>query len=420
MFPEFAKNLSIYEVNLRQYTPGGTFKEFANCLQDIKNLGAGILWFMPIYPIGLKNRKGVMGSYYSISDYRAIDKSYGSLEEFKELVKQIHSMGMYVILDWVANHTSWDHHWTNEHPDFYKKDEKGDFITPFPEWEDVIQLEYGNYSLQKEMISSMKFWIKESGIDGFRCDMASLVPAGFWKDAIKELRKEKEIFMLAESEDVALLDSGFDCLYNWEIFHLLNNVARKKQAIQCLDNIYEKEFLEFPSDKALLNFTCNHDENSWNGSAVERLGKYLEPSIVLSYTLPGVPMIYCGQEAGLWKRLSFFDKDLIDWKDDKLRQLFSKLNQLKKDEVALWNGDYGGNIRRLTYDNCNDVYTFVREKNNSRVIITINFSGEIRSFRLMHYAYQGIYEDFITKQRISLAMDASISLKPFDYKIFVK
>jgi len=420
MFPEFAKILGIYEVNLRQYSQGGTFKEFALHLPRLKELGVGILWFMPIFPIGLKNRKGIMGSYYSIRNFTAVDPSYGTLAEFKELVRQIHSMGMYIVLDWVANHTSWDHHWTHEQPDFYHKDEKGDFKPPFPEWEDVIHLNYNNYFLRKEMTEAMKFWIRETGIDGYRCDMANLVPAGFWADAIKEIRKDKEIFMLAEAEERPLLDAGFDSLYNWRIFHLLNSVARHEQPIENLDGMIEWEFMEFPADKAHMHFTCNHDENSWNGSAIERLGHFLEPAIVLSFTLPGMPLIYSGQEAGLWKRLQFFDKDLIEWKEDKLRPLFTRLNELKRDQPALWNAEYGGNLRRIMHEESRDVMTFVREKNGSRVIVCINFSSDFKRFRLSHYAYQGMYEDYFLNHQVSLALDAGITLKPFEYKIFVK
>jgi 1,4-alpha-glucan branching enzyme len=226
--------------------------------------------------------------------------------------------------------------------------------------------------------------------------------------------------MLAEAEERPLLEAGFDCLYNWKIFHLLNSVARHEQVIQNLDGMIEWEFMEFPADKAHMHFTSNHDENSWNGSAIERLGNILEPAIVLSFTLPGMPLIYSGQEAGLWKRLSFFDKDLIEWKEDKLGPLFTRLNQLKQHQPALWNAEYGGSIRRIMHEESRDVMTFVREKNGSRVIVCINFSSDFKRFKLSHYAYQGMYEDYFSNHQVSLALDAGITLKPFEYKIFVK
>lgn len=420
MFPEFVKNLSIYEVNLRQYSPGGTFREFMEHLPRLQEMGVGVLWLMPVYPIGLKNRKGIMGSYYSIRDFTGIDPAYGSEEDFRELVRQIHAAGMYVILDWVANHTAWDHPWTREHPDFYYKDEKGDFKPPFAEWEDVIHLNYDNYFLRREMTEAMKFWLTKFDIDGFRCDMANLVPAGFWKDTIAELRKEKQVFMLAEAEDRALLEAGFDCQYNWKIHHILNGIAANRENVQAIDALLESEFREFPADKAHLHFTSNHDENSWNGSAIERLGLYLEPAIVLSFTLPGMPLIYSGQEAGLWKRLSFFDKDLIEWKADKLFPLFTRLNRLKEDQPALWNAQYGGTLRRIMYPECPEVFAFIREKNGSRVVVLINFSSDFKRFKLSHYAIQGMYRDYFLNQSVSLVLDAMIPLKPFEYKIFIK
>jgi 1,4-alpha-glucan branching enzyme len=418
--PEYIKDLSIYEVNLRQYSMGGTFKEFEHHLPRLKALGVGILWFMPIQPIGLKNRKGVMGSYYSIKDFLSVDPTYGTIEEFKQLVKTIHSMGMFVILDWVANHTSWDNNLTIDHPEFYYKDEKGDFKPPFPEWEDVIHLDYSNYSLRQYMTNAMKFWVSETGIDGFRCDMANLVPLGYWETAIRELHQLKDVFMLAEAEDRALLSSGFDVIYNWGIHHLLNSIPKGERKIGDLDGMSKHEFLTFPENKSQMLFTSNHDENSWNGSAIERLGHSLEPAIVLTFTLPGIPLIYSGQEAGLWKRLAFFDKDLIEWKEDKLRLLFTKLNGLKLNNPALWNGQFGGNFRIIPQNGESDSICYIREKNGNRVIVMINFSDQVKGIKLGGYAIQGNYTEFITNTPAFLVLDAFIMLKAWDFKIFIK
>ncbi len=418
-FPEFIKELSIYEVNLRQFSPGGSFHEFENHLQRLKELGVGILWFMPIQPIGIKNRKGTLGSYYSIRDYMKVDSEYGTLDEFKILVQKIHSMGMYVILDWVANHTAWDNNLTLEHPEFYSKDETGNFKPPFPEWEDVIHLDYGSYGLKRYMTDAMRFWISETDIDGFRCDMANLVPNEFWQHSIKELHKVKSVFMLAEAEDRNLLTAGFDVIYNWNIHHLLNSIGKRERTIGQLVEMIEYEFLTFPEAKSQLLFTSNHDENSWNGSALERLGESLESAIVLTFTLPGIPLIYSGQEAGLWKRLAFFEKDIIDWKDDKLKLLFTKLNQLKKSNPALWNGPYGGAIRMLKQENDSNLASFVREKNGNRVIVIVNFSGNMASFKLGGYAYQGDYVEVFTGVPTYLVLDAYITVKPWEYKIFI-
>jgi len=325
--PDWVKNQTIYEVNLRQFTKGGTFEEFEGHLPRLKALGVGILWFMPIQPIGEKNRKGSLGSYYSIKDYSSINPEFGTMTEFKSLVKKIHSLGMKVIIDWVANHTSWDHQWTKDFPDFYDQDEHGNFKPPFPEWEDVIHLNYNNPVLWREMISQMEFWIREANIDGFRCDMAHLVPTVFWNHARHQLDKVKPMFMLAESENHDLLEFAFDAIYNWKLLHGLNDIAAGKIKTNELLNIAKNGSDNLPTGAAELNFTCNHDENSWQGSAIERLHYYLEPLTILTFTLPGIPLIYSGQEAGNYRRLKFFDKDEIEWKEDKMTPLYQNISK---------------------------------------------------------------------------------------------
>lgn len=210
--PEWVKNAVIYEVNVRQYTPEGTFNAFTEHLPRLKTLGVDILWFMPVNPIGVKNRKGPLGSYYSVKDYTAVNPEFGTMEDFRRLVEQVHEQGMYAIIDWVPNHTAWDHRWTKEHPDWYKQDEKGEFVSPF-DWTDVIQLDYDNEEMRQEMIEEMIFWIRESDIDGYRCDVAHMVPVDFWDEARKELDKVKPVFMLAESDQYFLHKNAFDMTY---------------------------------------------------------------------------------------------------------------------------------------------------------------------------------------------------------------
>ena len=417
--PEWAKNLTIYEVNIRQYTEGGTFKEFKEHLPRLKELGAGILWFMPVQPIGKLNRKGTLGSYYSIRDYIDVNPDYGTIEEFKELVVEAHIMGMYVILDWVANHTAWDHVWRDEHPDFYTKDENGNFKAPVPEWEDVMELDYSNPSLRITMIESMKYWLREAGIDGFRCDMAHLVPNDFWEEARTEFNKIKHVFMLAESEDKSLLDNAFSVEYNWNIFHTGNNIVHQKNDIRDLDKIVDEEINSLPENATYMLFTSNHDENSWQGSAIERLGVGLEPINVLMFTLEGIPLIYSGQEAGLSRKLSFFEKDFIEWKTDKMFSFYQKLIALKKSNPALWANPYGGAYIRLPSSTCNStVYTFIREKDNHKVLVITNLSNTPCQTRVDILIHQGYYKDIFEEENIFIEANHLFDLSPWEYKVF--
>jgi glycosidase len=414
--PEWSKNLVLYEVNLRQYTKSGTFREFADHLPRLAELGVGILWFMPVQPVGLLNRKGTLGSYYSISDYTAVDPAYGTLEEFRELVDRIHSMGIYVLLDWVANHTSWDNVLTISHPDFYRRNESGDVFPPFDEWSDVIGLDYTNPDLRNYMIGAMQFWLKETGIDGFRCDMANLVPVDFWEQARIELDKVKPVFMLAEAEQREMLINAFDAIYNWNFLHLMNGMAHGHRSVADLDAMLHFEIEEFPADSYQLLFTSNHDENSWNGSEIERLHYGLEAYTVLTFTLIGMPLIYSGQEAGNYRRLNFFEKDEITWKQDKMFALFQRLIYLKKTTPALWSGSYGGDFNRLATGSP-DVFAFSRSKDENRVVVVINFSDKSQCTELSGLP-SGRFIDIFNGGHALLHEGCQIEIKPWQYLIY--
>lgn len=418
-FPEWARNRVIYEVNLRQYTPGGTIKEFRQHLPRLKDLGAGILWFMPLQPIGNENRKGSLGSYYSISNYCELDSLYGSIQEFTELVAEIHSMGMYVILDWVANHTAWDHHWVKDFPAFYRRNEAGEVYPPFPEWEDVIGLNYSNPDLRLEMIESMKFWVKTTGIDGFRCDMAHLVTTDFWNEARTALDKVKPVFMLAEAEERELVEEAFDVLYNWNLMHVWNDFAQGKYTADEIRWRIPSEITDFPVGADNLMFISNHDENSWNGSEIERLNYSLEAFAVLIFTLPGMPLLYSGMEAGNHRRLSFFDKDCIEWKEDKMAGLYSKLAGLRMHNQSLWSQQPKNDFQLLTTDRDDKVLCFSRESDGSKVVVILNLSSEHVNFRLTGEGFQGRYTDLINEIPVIVGDTPCFAFAPWGYCVWV-
>lgn len=420
LFPEWVRNKTIYEVNLRQYTPSGTIAEFRTHLPRLKALGAGILWLMPVQPVGEKCRKGSLGSYYSISNYHEVNPEFGNIHDFIDLVHEIHSLGMYVILDWVANHTAWDHHWTKDHPEFYRRNELNEVFPPFPEWEDVIGLDYQNPALRKAMISEMKFWLTETGIDGFRCDMAMLVPTDFWNSVRAELEGIKPVFMLAEAEQRDLTEEAFDVLYNWNLHHVFNDLACGKYNAHEIRWRLPSEIGDFPKGCDNLLFISNHDENTWNGTELERLNYALEAIAVLMFTLPGIPLIYSGMEAGNYKRLAFFDKDCIDWKVDKMAVLYSKLAHLRENNIAMWSMQPKEDFILLTTTSDAQILAFKRETSNHRVVVIINLSASPVAFSLTGDGYQGDYVDVIHELEVKVHDSPCLSLPPWGYRVWAK
>jgi glycosidase len=414
---EWSKNATIYEVNIRQYTPEGTFAAFQKHLPELKKLGVDILWLMPINPIGVLNRKGSLGSYYSIQDYKAVNPEFGTLEDFNKLVSEIHKLGMHVIIDWVANHTAWDNVWVKSHPEFYTKDVKGNFVPPVADWTDVIDLNYDNKELWNFMIDAMNYWIKESGIDGFRCDVAAMVPTEFWIEARKHFTKSKKnIFMLAEANE-NYLHQVFDMTYNWPLKDLMNDVAQGKKNPDAIKEYFVNEKKEYNKDDYRMVFTTNHDENSWNGTEYERLGDAAETFAVLCGTVKGMPLIYTGQEAGMNKRLRFFDKDTVDWKPNKMREIYTKLNELKKNNKALWNGAAGGEMNFINTGNEN-ILAFAREKGKNIVVSIFNLSPKQQSVKFDCKKINGKLTDIFGNKKINFNGTIEVNLEPWNYKIY--
>ena len=417
--PDWSYNKAIYEVNVRQYSEEGTFKSFEKYLPRLKELGADILWFMPINPIGVKNRKGTLGSYYSVQNYKEVNPEFGSLDEFKSMVTLIHKMGMYVIIDWVANHTAWDNPWIEEHPDFYTTDSLGNIISPNPDWTDVADLNYDNKALWSEMIDALKFWVKECDIDGYRCDVAGMVPVEFWIEARTELEKIKNVFMLAEW-DTPEIHLAFDMSYDWGLHKTLNGIASEEKTVVDLINHLEKDKQQYPENAFRMQFTTNHDENSWNGTVFERLNDGAEAFAVLTCLVPDMPLVYTGQEAGNTKRLSFFEKDPVEWKDHKFFNIYSKLFQLKKINKAIYNGDRGGEIIFITSSDKENIFAFSRNSGENKILAVFNLSKNSIEFDLTGETLQGSYKNIFTGKLESFASKESFKLKPWEYKVYVK
>ncbi len=315
------KSTVIYEVNTRQYTKEGTFKAFAEHLPRLKAMGVSVIWFMPIQPIGTTNRKGSLGSYYSIASYTKVNPEYGTLNDFKAVVQQAHKLGLKVIIDWVANHTSWDHPWLKSHPEYYALDSTGKNYSPF-DWSDVVQINHKSKAQQNAMIQDMQWWVSNCAIDGFRCDMAHLMPLDFWKEARKTLDATKPLIWLGETQEQNYFDA-FDIIYGWEWLHKMEDYVKGKTTVTGLDSVMQNYYKDYKRGKYRLLFTTNHDENSWSGTEFERLKSFSSPFTKACLQLPGIPLIYSGQEEPLEKRLQFFEKENIGFKSFKLQKLFS-------------------------------------------------------------------------------------------------
>ena len=416
---EWSYDTNIYEVNLRQYTPEGTFNAFIKHLPGLRDMGIEILWFMPITPISVEKRIGSLGSYYACSDYTSANPEFGSVDEFKDLVKAAHDLGFKVIIDWVANHTGWDHHWTKDHPDFYRKNQDGNFFDAHG-WQDVIDLNYDNEDLWKAMISAMQFWVMECDIDGFRCDMAMLVPLDFWRHARKELDAFKKLFWLAECEEIDYHEV-FDATYTWKFIHKMEAYWRKETDMGGVDEVLHYYDKMFPQTAFRAFFTTNHDENSHSGSEYERMGNAVKTFAVLCCTWNGLPLIYSGQELPNYKRLKFFDKDLIEWKDHcELHDFYKTLLNLRKRNKALRAGDSAVNTYCLQTNFSDKAFTFLRKCQSGEVLVLLNLSAEQLSLTINDAILDGIFKNSFTGNEVDFSQHKSIDLQPWGFHVFEK
>jgi alpha-amylase len=414
--PEWIMQGNIYEVNLRQYTAEGTIAAFEKHLDRLKNMGVQTLWFMPIHPISLAERKGKMGSYYAVADYRGINPEYGTMEDWKSLVKKAHEMGFKVIIDWVPNHTGADHPWLTRHNEFYVKDSTGKTVSPF-DWSDVKKLDYTNPALRDSMINSMKFWITETDIDGFRCDVAGELPEDFWKNCIDELKKTKPgIFMLAEAEKPRLHSAGFDATYPWDMFNTMKKIAAGVSNASALDSSLYKMDTAFPRNAIKMYFTSNHDENSWSKADYATMpGVKHAPFAVLTQTMVrSVPLIYSGQEEPTPDSISFFYKDTIEFSNLQRAAFYKTMLNLRRTNPAL---AANAKFTRLKLGNEKAVYAYTRSSGNNEVLVILNLSSEQQEINSAGTALKGSMTNVFTGRQEPVE-NLFARLNPWDYLVF--
>ena len=422
---KWAYDATIYELNTRQATPEGTFAAAETLLPELKENGVDIIWIMPIQKIGVLERKGTLGSYYAITDYCEFNPEFGTRADFEHFLAKAHELGMKVILDWVANHTAPDSEWT-KNEGWHYRDSLGNLMVQY-DWTDISKLNYDNQDMRAEMKKAMHWWMDSIGIDGFRCDVAGEVPTDFWNDAMAEIKaKHPDMFTLAEDEDKAqeLTETAFDMYYGWTLHHLMNSVAQGKKNVEDLWSYFAKVDTTIRHDAIRMNFTSNHDENSWNGTEFERMGDATDLFAAFTYIVPGMPMIYTGQISGNHHRLEFFEKDLIDRVENAPQKaLYKGLNDLRAANRALWSNEIGAPMIRLEADN-NKVFACVREKScpkhgDNTVIAIMNMSAEPQTVTLDLTNLEGEYTCLCGKT-MTLEATQTFQLTPWKYIILTK
>ncbi len=445
--PDWQKDAVLYEVNLRQYTPEGTFAAFEQHIPRLAEMGVDLLWFMPIHPVSEKNRKGEMGSPYAVADYTGVNPDFGTLSDFKRMIEAVHAAGMHAIIDWVPNHSGWDNHWITEHPDFYTTKDGAitDPINPSTGeswgWTDVADLNYDNPALRDSMIAALQFWVREADVDGFRVDVAHGIPVDFIERAADSLYAMKPVFLLAEAEVPEIVNDGaFVMDYGWEMHHVLNEIARtqgaNRNAETDVSNIAreagdrEDRTTALDIDRVLqryheeyqrgykMQFTSNHDENSWAGTEFQRMGAGHQAFAVLTATFDGMPLIYTGQESADDQQYEFFTKDEVNWGNYKYAGFYQTLFDLKERNRALWNGEYGGQLVKIPTGVDESVYAFTREKDGDRLVAVINLSARPQEFMLGAGDYAGTYTEAFSKNRVEVDPNMQLRLEPWEYRVY--
>ena len=404
---------TIYEVNIRQYTPEGTFSAFVHHIPRLKDMGVNVLWLMPITPISNKFMKGTLGSYYACSSYTKINPAFGNESDFLALIKCAHENEMKVIIDWVANHTGANHEWMEQHPEWFSRDMQGNFIERNG-WEDVVDLNYENKDMRNALIGAMQYWVRNFNIDGFRCDMAHLVPLDFWINARVACDNIKPLFWLAECEN-ASYHPTFDASYAWDWMHVTEKLHHQHAGLNDVYHVLEG-YANYPKGALKLFFTSNHDENSWNGTEYEKYGVAAKSWAVFTHTWKGLPLIYSGQELPNYKRLKFFDKDVIEWhKEPALHHFYKKLSICRMQYPALING--ATYILPTTSDG---VMAYLRYDNHHIILVVLNISNEIQKTAFSHERLMGAFKNVFSGITFHFENKVSFELMPGDYFVYAK
>jgi cyclomaltodextrinase len=425
---DWVRDAVIYEVYLRSFSKEGTFAGLEKRMPELADLGVTVLWLMPIHPVGVEKRKGRLGSPYAVRDYYDVNPEFGTMEDFRRLLSTARRHGLRLIIDLVANHTAWDSKLIREHPEWFTKNANGTIVAPNDDWTDVADLDFSHPGLRRYMIDMMRWWIKDVGIDGFRCDVSELVPTDFWEEARAVLDRIKPVMMLSEGTLPEHHMKAFDITYSWNVYDVLDPLLKGKRPATILDEVFKNEHLQFPTGSLRMRFNTNHDKNAWDAPAVLKFGKEgLKVSAVLVNTIPGVPMIYNGEEVANDRMLDLFDTVGIDWDTHPdMRGLYRALFKLRKEHKALSRGE----MIRLVSTHDQDVYAFVRRAGKDNLVVVLNFSREARSVtiqlpldKLFPGHRQVVLTEAFSGEKVEVARDRreflTLECEPFGYRVFM-
>ena len=428
--PDWVKNAVVYQINIRQFSNEGNLAAVSQQLPRVKGLGVDILWLMPIFPICEDEKKcdengttECWGSPYAPYDFEAIHERYGTSDDLRHLIKTAHDLDLKVILDFVPNHTGWGAKWMQEHPEWYvHKDGK---IMPVTSdqgevWADIAQLDLNNKQLREAWMQVHEYWVREFDIDGYREDCAWAIEADWWQELRVRLNKLKPVYMLAE-DDVhgkEQFSVCFETNYGWGTHAILKDIFKGIRTVNDLHYHTESIKKRFGKRGWQLNFTQNHDENTWHGAEKDLFGNGADAFTALCFTMEGMGLIYNGQEVSLSQRLSFFNKDEIDWSGVSRAAYFKTLTDLKHRNKALWNGLDGGFIQRITTEYSEKVYAFTREKEDDRVVAVFNLSNDPLSISLQNNVKNGLMLDVFSKKQVEIQIGMRMDLVPYAFHIF--
>lgn len=416
--PEWTKDAVIYQINTRQFTPEGTFAAAQEQLPRLKELGVDILWLMPIHPIGEVNRKGSLGSPYSVRDYKAVNPEFGTMEDFRAFVHSAHQHGFRVILDWVANHTAWDNPIATTNPEWYERDWRGAFHpTPWTDWTDIIDLDFDEPALRAYMAEAMLFWVRDVGIDGFRCDVAGLVPLDFWEDIRRKLDEIRPVFLLAEWEERDLHARAFNATYAWSWKDAARDIAQGRSDATRMTGFLQHHLTAWPEGAMRMFYTENHDQNAWEGTPQEFYGDALATFMTLQFLMDGIPLIHNGQEAGNNRRLAFFERDPIIWTDHRNHNLIRLLTDLKSQNPALWNGHWGGPYIPVMTNRPAAIVSFARKSGENEILALFNLSDEPASFSISDGPVEGLWTNAFSGEPEQIVFGNQIELVGWDFLV---
>jgi glycosidase len=422
--PEWSRSAAIYQINTRQLTPEGTLAAAQEHLPRLRELGFSIIWLMPVHEIGSVNRKGELGSPYAVRDHYSVNPELGTLADLRAFVDAAHALGLRVILDWVANHTAWDHPLVTEHPEWYLRDDDGGFRpTPWYDWDDIIELDFRHAGLRDWMRDALVHWVREVGIDGYRCDVAGFVPTAFWEEARAAMEAIRPVFLLAEWEARDLHDRAFDASYAWSWYTTLERVAAGEGTAPLRD-YYSTNDRSYPRDAYRMTFVSNHDKNAWDGTEHEVFGDALEAAVVLSVVGEGIPLVYNGQEAGNERRLPFFDRAPLDesrWDEEHpMGALYRDLLSLRAGNANLWNGAAGERMVEVRTDRGEAVFAFTRGRGEGSVLTVLNMTRQPAEVTLDVGARAGRYVSVRDGEQLEVGSTHTLRLPAWGHVLAVQ